>query len=125
VLGIAEKTLDAKIASEQDQWDAAAKNLRDAVALEHDLVYMEPPDWLIPPRESLGGVLLRKGDAKGAEKVFREHLAKEPRNGRGLFGLWKSLEAQGESRKHDAEAVKAQFDAAWRSADTKLTVEDL
>jgi hypothetical protein len=67
----------------------------------------------------------QKGDPKGAEKVFREHLAKEPRNGRGLFGLWKSLEAQGKESQHDAEAVHAQFEKAWRNADTKLTVEDL
>jgi tetratricopeptide (TPR) repeat protein len=124
VLGIAEKTLDAKIAAEQEQWEAAEKNLRDAVALEHDLVYMEPPDWLMPPRETLGGVLLRKGDAKGAEKVFREHLDVQPRNGRGLFGLWKSLEAQ-PGREHDAAAVKAQFDTAWKNADVKLTVDEL
>ena len=123
VLDIAQRTLDAKIAAEQQQWSAAEQNLREAVALEHDLVYMEPPDWLMPSRETLGGVLLQKGDAIGAEKVFREHLAKQPRNGRGLFGLWKALEAQGKT--HDAESVKAQFEKAWRNADTKLTVEAL
>lgn len=123
VLDIAHRTLDAKIAAEQERYDAAEKLLREAVALEHDLVYMEPPDWLIPSREALGGVLLAKGDARAAEKVFREHLAKQPRNGRGLFGLWKSLEAQGKS--HDAESVKRQFDKAWRNADVTLTVDDL
>jgi tetratricopeptide (TPR) repeat protein len=123
VLDIAQRHLDGKIAAEQRQWAAAEKNLREAVALEHDLVYMEPPDWLIPNREMLGGVLLRKGDARGAEKVFRAHLVEEPRNPRGLFGLWKSLEAQG--RSHDAASVKRQFDKAWRNADVKLTVEDL
>jgi hypothetical protein len=123
VLDIAQRSLDAKIAAEQKKWDVAEKNLREAVALEHDLVYMEPPDWLIPNREALGGMLLRKGDAKAAEKVFREHLAKQPRNGRGLFGLWKSLEAQGKA--HDAASVKAQFEKAWRNADVKLTVDDL
>jgi len=122
VLEIAKHTLDGKISQEQKQYDAAVKQYGKAIALEDDLVYMEPPDWLIPVRESLGGTLLQKGDA-AAEKVFRDHLAKEPRNGRGLFGLWKSLEAQGKT--HDAEAVKAQFDKAWRDADVKLTVEDL
>ena len=125
VLDIAQHTLDGKIAAEQKQFDAAAKEYQQAVALEDDLVYMEPPDWLMPSRESLGGVLLQKGDAKGAEKVFRAHLAKEPRNARGLFGLWKSLEAQGKQHAHDADAVRTQFEKAWRNADTKLTVEDL
>ena len=125
VLDIARHHLDGKIAAEQKQWDAAEKHLREAVALEHDLIYMEPPDWLLPNREALGGMLLRKGDAQAAEKVFREHLAKERRNPRGLFGLWKSLEAQGPARAHDAASVKRQFDTAWRNADVKLSVEDL
>ena len=33
----------------------------EAVALEDDLTYMEPPDWFCPTRESLGGLLLQAG----------------------------------------------------------------
>jgi tetratricopeptide (TPR) repeat protein len=123
VLSIAQHTLDAKIASSQKNWSEAAAQLREAVKMEDELVYMEPPDWLMPVRESLGGVLLQSGDAVGAEKAFRQSLADVPRNGRALFGLWKSLEAQG--RTYDAEQVRRQFETAWKQADTKLRVEDL
>jgi hypothetical protein len=54
----------------------------------------EPPDWLLPERERLGVVLLKAGCAREAESVFRDELAKHPRNPRALFGVWKSLQAQ-------------------------------
>jgi hypothetical protein len=82
-----------------------------------------PSAWYDPLRESLGGVLLRSGRATEAEKMFREDLDRHPRNGRSLFGLYRSLEAQ---KKVDAAAlVKAQFDAAWKDADVTLKVDDL
>jgi tetratricopeptide (TPR) repeat protein len=123
VLNIAQRTLDAKIATKQQKYDQATRLLTEAAALEDDLTYMEPPDWLMPSRESLGGVLLQADKPAEAEKVFRQHLENEPRDGRALFGLWKSLEAQGKT--YDAASVKRQFDAAWKNADTKLTVQDL
>jgi len=46
-----------------------------------------------------------------------------PRNGRALFGLQKALEAQ--NKTYEAGIIQRQFEAAWKNADTKLTVEDL
>jgi tetratricopeptide (TPR) repeat protein len=123
VLGIAGHTLDAKIASAQKNWPDAQRQLREALKLEDTLVYMEPPDWLTPVRESLGGVMLQSGDAAGAEKIFRADLDKNPRNGRSLFGLWKSLQAQ--KKDYEAEILQRRFDTVWKDADTKLTVESL
>ena len=42
---------------------AAIQFLRDAVAVQDQLLYDEPPDWYFPVRESLGGMLLKTGDA--------------------------------------------------------------
>ena len=123
VLEIAKNVLDAKISAQQKNYTEATKKLTDAVAAEDGLVYMEPPDWLCPTRESLGGVLLINGDAAGAEKVFRESLDRMPRNARALFGLEKALEAQGKT--YEASIIHKQFENAWKNADTKLTVEDL
>jgi tetratricopeptide (TPR) repeat protein len=123
VLDIAKYMLDAKIAAQQKNYPEAAKQLKEAVALEDNLVYMEPPDWLCPTRESLGGVLLLNGDAAGAEKVFRESLDRMPRNARALFGLEKALQAQ--QKDYEASIIHKQFETAWKNADTKLTVEDL
>ncbi|MEH2386026.1 MAG: hypothetical protein V7K14_09660 [Nostoc sp.] len=59
---------------------------------------MEPPNWYFPTRESLGAVLLAKGDYREAEKVFRADLKKYPHNGRSLFGLQASLQALGKDQ---------------------------
>ena len=79
--------------------------------------------WFYPIRESLGGALLRAGSADQAEIVFREGLRLRPRNGRMLFGLMKSLEAQ---QKMDAAVmVQMEFDWAWKNATVPLRVESL
>jgi tetratricopeptide (TPR) repeat protein len=95
ILDLASKVLDAKIAREKHDFESAIKLLEKAVAVEDTLDYVEPPDWYFPTRESLGGVLLAKGDYAQAEKVFRADLEKYPRNGRSLFGLQASLQALG------------------------------
>jgi hypothetical protein len=74
-------------------------------------------------RETLGGVLLRSGQAAEAEKVFRADLERNRRSGRSLFGLRESLKAQ--KKIYDAEMVDQQFKAAWKNADVTLRVEDL
>jgi hypothetical protein len=63
------------------------------------------------------------GNNAEAEKVFRDELVKNPRSGRALFGLSKSLAAQG--KKYAAQVVQREFEAAWKNADTQLKVEDL
>jgi len=97
--------------------------LEEAVTTQDGLNYGEPPDWYYPVRESLGGVLLRSGNASMAEKVFRDDLERNPRNGRSLFGLMQSLKSQG--RNQDAELVNQQFQAAWKNADMQLEVAKL
>ena len=81
------------------------------------------PTGTIPVRESLGGMLLQTGDAKGAEQVFRDDLERNPRNPRSLFGLAEALTQQ--NRDYDASWVKQQFETAWQGADVTLKVEDL
>jgi tetratricopeptide (TPR) repeat protein len=123
VLGVGQLMLDAKIAAVQKQYREAERLLRQAVELDDKLNYMEPPDWLLPPRETLGGILLLQSNPAEAEKVFREDLNRNPRSARSLFGLWQSLEAQG--KPYDADLVHRQFDAVWKNADIKLKVSDL
>ncbi|HYL45491.1 MAG TPA: hypothetical protein VEU52_00550 [Candidatus Limnocylindrales bacterium] len=123
VLQIPELLLDARIAEARGDRKAAIESLRKAVAIEDTLPYNEPPTWFFPVRESLGGALLRDGQAAEAEKVFRDDLAKNPRNGRSLFGLWQSLTAQ--NKTSDADWAKKEFESAWRDADTQLTAGDL
>ncbi len=122
ILKIADDLLAARIAARSDK-PAAIALLRDAVSNQDQLLYDEPPDWNFDVRETLGGMLLQSGDAKGAERVFRESLAKNPRNPRSLFGLSESLKRQG--RDYEAAWVQKEFEIAWQGADIPLTVNDL
>jgi tetratricopeptide (TPR) repeat protein len=123
ILKIADNLLAAKIAMAQRDSASAISTLYEAVAVQDALNYGEPPDWFFPVRESLGAVLLLNDNAVEAEKVFREDLQRNPRNPRSLFGLRESLKAQ--KRDYDAHFVDTQFRAAWKAADTQLSVQEL
>ena len=123
ILKIAENVLGAQVALAKKDNAAAVGMLRDAVAVQDTLKYDEPQDWFFPVRESLGGVLLMSGDAKLAEQVFREDLAKNLRNPRSLFGLHRALKAQ--DRNSDAWFVEREFRKAWKGGVGELKVEDL
>ncbi len=123
VFAVAMNVLDARIAMAEKNSDDAIKLLTTAADLNDKLIYDEPPVWWLPPRETLGAVLLKKGDAKAAEKVFREELDKNPRSGRALFGLIESLKAQ--KNDYNATLIQPQLDQAWRDADTKVSLGDL
>ncbi|WP_292798345.1 lipopolysaccharide assembly protein LapB [Nostoc sp. NMS7] len=121
ILDIASKVLDAKIARGKHNYESAIQLLEKAVALEDTLNYVEPLDWYFPPRESLGAVLLAKGDYREAEKVFRADLKKYPHNGRSLFGLQASLQALGKDQA--AQVVKAELETAWKGDEQHLNFE--
>jgi hypothetical protein len=123
ILALATTVLDARIASARGSRADAIRLWTDAVAAADKVPYDEPPVFFYPVRESLGAALLLDGQAAEAERVFRDDLARHPRNPRSLFGLRESLSKQGRST--DAEWVKRAFDEAWRDADTTLTIEAL
>lgn len=123
IFGLARAVLDARLAWARGQRAEAITRWRRAVNLADGVPYDEPPIWFYPVRESLGAALLLSGDAVGAEQVFRDDLARFPRNPRSLFGLHESLVAQG--RTSDAAWVKRQLDEAWARAEVPLTLDAL
>ena len=123
LLGVARAVLDARLAAAEGDRDAAVAAWRRAVERQDALAYDEPPAWYYPTRESLGGALLVAGRAAEAERVFRDDLARNPRNGRSLFGLEQALRAQ--QNTVAADEVARLFRTAWQKADVKLTVETL
>lgn len=118
LLAIATHMINGELAAKDGQFDKAIVSLRRAVSLEDLLRYDEPPDWIQPVRHTLGAVMLRAGRHAEAESVYRNDLARQPRNGWALFGLSRALKLQGK----DAEAAEAerQFQSAWSRADIKL-----
>jgi len=123
VLKVAEAVLNARVALAKGDTNTTIDQFKRGVEAEDTLRYDEPPGWLSPVRESLGGVLILARRYEEAEKVFRADLERNRRNGRSLFGLHQSLKAQGKD--YAAQMVKKEFDEVWKRADTKLRVEDL
>ena len=123
VFRIAENQVRARIALARGDTEKAAGLLKAVLPLEDKLRYMEPPDWYLPTREALGGVLLSAGKFSEAEAVFREDLEKNRRNGRALYGLHASVKKQGS--KTQAKFIQHGLDEAWENADTQLTPESI
>ncbi|MFV1986121.1 MAG: tetratricopeptide repeat protein [Gemmatimonadota bacterium] len=117
VLAIALHALMGEIGLRAGDAARAITHFGAATELEDAMTYDEPPLWYYPMRHSLGQALLVAGRAAEAEQTYRHDLARFPANGWSLFGLARSLEAQGK----DATTTRAQFEDAWRDADVVLT----
>jgi tetratricopeptide (TPR) repeat protein len=123
VLGIAAFMLEANIARGQRNYKLAAELLNKAAQSEEKLNYNEPPDWYLPPRETLGAILFTDGRYAEAEAAFRAELRNHAKNPRALFGLAECLQA--EKKRDEAAIIRKQFEAGWRNADIKLRMSDL
>jgi hypothetical protein len=115
ILDIATEVLAGELAAKRGDYDQAIARLHRAVLLQDNLIYMEPPDWHVPVRQSLGAVLLEAGRAAEAEAIYWQDLSRNRENGWSLFGLMKSLRAQGNSEQ--AAAIENRFRSAWSKAD--------
>ncbi len=118
-LQIASRMLEGELGMKRGNADAAIASLREAVTIEDGLPYSEPPLWHHPPRQVLGAILLEAVRPAEAEIVYREDLKRFRENGWSLFGLAKSLDAQGKSS--EARDAQRRFEKAWARADIRLT----
>ena len=92
---VASKALAGEIAARRNRSEEAINLLQQAVQLQDDLPYTEPPFWPNPTRQTLGAVLLAANRPAEAEAVYRKDLEWHRDNGWTLFGLLQSLRAQG------------------------------
>ena len=113
----------ARVAQTKGDPDAEIAALKVAVAKQDGFGYSEPPTFWYPVRETLGGAYYRAHRYADAERTFRDDLVRNPDNPRSLFGLARTLEAQG--RANDAHAVQLRFAKAWEKADVALDMKDL
>ena len=119
LLGIAAHVLDGELAGARGDTVGMIAQFEQAVEIQDGLAYIEPPAWFYPVRHSLGAALLESGRAADAEATYREDLRQHPHNGWSLFGLAKSLRAQGKSA--EADEIEQRFTEAWERADVKLS----
>ena len=116
---LAATALEADVVARHEDPMKAVALLEEAIHIQDNLAYTEPPPWYMPMRQTLGAVLLEAGEADHAEVAFREDLRDWPENGWSLFGLLESLRAQGKTS--EAERVQRRFLRAWARADIVLT----
>lgn len=119
IVRLADQVMAAESAGLRGDTEGRLRGLRDAVAAEDALPYMEPPFWEQPVRQLLGSALLEAGRPAEAEAVYREDLRRHPRTGWSLFGLLESLRRQG--RTAEAAEVQDRLRRAWTHADVVLT----
>ncbi len=118
LLAIGERVLASWMAAAEDDFESAIAAMEDAVRLETNLLYGEPPEWSVPVRQEFGALLLKAGNNVAAESVFKEDLAKFPENGWSLYGAIKAMEAQGKTA--EARDMQNTLDRVWATADVDL-----
>lgn len=116
---VAENLLKGTIALKEKKNNDAIAAFQKAVTTEENMVYNEPRDWLLNPRQYLGNALLKAGKYAEAEKVFVDDLHANQYNGWGLYGLQLAQAAQKKSE--EARKTAAGFRMAFAKADIKLT----
>src|SRR5687767_10791485 len=119
ILQIAHKVLAGELAAKQKNYGESIRMLREAVAIEDQLLYQEPPDWFFSVRHYLGAELLAAKRNAEAITVYKEDLVTFPLNGWALYGLMKAYQANKEPEK--ARETEDKFKEAWAHADIKLT----
>jgi len=117
LLDIADHLVLGEIAMGENDHAGAIGHFEQAVGVQDELPYTEPPFWYYPTRHTLGRAMLIAGDATGAEAVYRRDLELYPRNGWAMFGLIQTLNEQGK----DAGDLQARFDRLWAQSDITLS----
>ena len=111
VARISSRVLRARIAQVKNNLDGAVTELEAAISIEDTLPYMEPPYWYYPVRQTLGALLVLKGEHQRARDIFRDSLARAPNNGWALYGLAQAYARAGKPR--EAQAVEERLARAW------------
>ncbi|MFT3793329.1 tetratricopeptide repeat protein [Flavobacterium sp.] len=118
LIQIAAKVLAAETFQQAKQYEKARALFYEAIALEDQLNYDEPPDWFFSVRHELGALLIKTGKYEEAEKIYRQDLQIWRENAWALVGLYHALDKQGQ--KEEAGKVKIRFDKAWQYADIRI-----
>lgn len=115
---VAESILQGAIAEEQGQLPQAIAAYEKAVVAADNLVYNEPRDWSLPPRQYLGNVLLKSKNYTKAIAVFNRDLVINPNNGWDLTGLLLAYRVMGKTV--DAQKTAERLNIAFSIKDVEV-----
>ena len=111
ILNIARLTVIARASAAQEDYASAIEAMEEAVALQDQIAYTEPPYWYYPAKQTLAAYVLQSGEAERAEQLFLEALAESPNNAWVLYGLGETYKAQDD--KNGAKYARNLFRDAW------------
>jgi tetratricopeptide (TPR) repeat protein len=115
---IAYKVLKAEILAQEKKFTQSISLLKEAIAIEDELNYNEPPDWFFSVRHNLGAIQLDAGQYLEAIKTYNQDLINLPKNGWALKGLSVAYLNLGDLQgQNEAEG---RFKESWSTSDFEL-----
>lgn len=115
---IAVKVLEAEMAAKEGNFPQSIELLKEAITIEDNLNYNEPPDWFFSVRHNLGAVQLEAGLYEEAIKTYQADLERFPKNGWALKGRINAYSGLNDLSKLKESEEK--FSQAWKDADISL-----
>ncbi|HEY1115381.1 MAG TPA: hypothetical protein VGE66_17535 [Chitinophagaceae bacterium] len=115
---VATSLLQGMIIIREDNLTEAIDHFKIAASTEEAMVYTEPRDWMLNPKQYLGAAYLQAGQWQNAENVFKKDLNQNVQNVWSLYGLLESLQRQ--NKKVEANIIGKQLDIAMRESDIEL-----
>ncbi|MEO7393384.1 MAG: hypothetical protein ABIU11_00500 [Chitinophagaceae bacterium] len=115
---VAEGILSGTIALKEKNYAVAIEQFNKAVIKEENMVYNEPRDWMLNPKQYLGNAYIKAGKLMEAKKILQKDLTNNNENGWSLFGLWQIAVA--EKKNPDTGKMLARFNKSFAKADIKL-----
>ena len=118
IVDIAQKVLQGEILASEGKFDESISLLKQAVAVEDDLNFQEPPDWFFSVRHNLGAVQIEAGDYEAAVTTLEEDLKVLPRNGWAQHGLKLAYQKMNDAAM--VEELETALETSWATADVDI-----
>lgn len=115
---VAAALLQGMISTAEANPTAAIDHFREATTREEAMVYTEPRDWMLNPKQYLGAAYLKAKQWQNAENVFKKDLNQNVQNVWSLHGLLQALQQQNKTA--EANIIGRQLDIAMKESDIEL-----
>lgn len=119
ILQIAVKVLKGEILASEGKYAQSIASLKEAVAIEDQLNYNEPPDWFFSVRHHLGAVQIEAGNYKEAIQTYQQDLKTFRNNGWAQHGLKLAYQKLNNSQK--VKEIERLLAKSWATADIKIS----
>jgi len=116
---VADELLQGFISVSEKKFQEAITHFSKAASTEENMVYNEPRDWLLNPKQYLGAAYLENKQWGNAENTFKKDLNQNAQNVWSLFGLHHALMAQ--NKKIEANIIRRQWEIATKKTDVKFS----